>query len=727
MRLFENEKLLIFIMIGIFSTVYVLLFYFEITNGAEISQSLVEQQRQRQGQAVKSIASNIASDLNSVLGRLQDIATVKSIMSASTGSLSGNELQSLYIELFNNTLADTNGAVDILFEVNRSGIITQWAASPGQKSFLGADVSFRDYVKQTASSNAPVYSGMFRGLDGMDRVVITYPILGDPSGIYTNGEGDSFAATASNSSRNYLGLLAISLPVKFFERYGNTHDVEKQYLVMLDKNGTLMLTPRTEFIGKAFFGSDFQKFSSGNQVYNKLVNTVMSGRPDNGRYSFGKEGEYLNSGFPIYLGSFTDNIVKDIDNNSNKNTDLPQYSVFVITPFHDIFSNVDETVSKDRLHTIILLSALSVAVALVFIVFYRWYRSLANKVKQKTSHLTEANQRLQLINEKLVANEKAKEEFISMVSHELRTPLTPIKAFAEMLLKPKYMDQAVLNEKQNKAVTSIVRNIKVLEKLVSDVLDAYRIEMSRLKLSQRSVDVSELVNENMSNFRPLTGEKGISIESDLRIESGTSVYCDPERIGQVLGNLIKNSIDFVPQGGRLTVRAEEQVQEQKWEKMNMGDSVLDHRIVEKESVETPGIFTAIIHETPHHRYSSGNKSNEKIDELYQSVNQKKLNAGAEQVVTQSPKQQRFVLFTVEDNGVGFPQDKIDQLFQKFYQIDTSLTRKHGGTGLGLVICKGIVEAHGGKIWIDKEYTRGAAVKFTLPATEDTSKKGTSTI
>lgn len=57
---------------------------------------------------------------------------------------------------------------------------------------------------------------------------------------------------------------------------------------------------------------------------------------------------------------------------------------------------------------------------------------------------------------------------------------------------------------------------------------------------------------------------------------------------------------------------------------------------------------------------------------------------------------------------------MDNLFKKFYQIDTSLTRKHSGTGLGLVICKGIIEAHGGRIWIDQKYTKGFSIKFSLP-------------
>jgi signal transduction histidine kinase len=75
---------------------------------------------------------------------------------------------------------------------------------------------------------------------------------------------------------------------------------------------------------------------------------------------------------------------------------------------------------------------------------------------------------------------------------------------------------------------------------------------------------------------------------------------------------------------------------------------------------------------------------------------------------------KMVQFSIEDNGSGIPEDKMNKLFHKFYQVDTSLIRKHGGSGLGLAISKGIVEAHGGKIWLDKDYRPGAAFRFTIP-------------
>jgi len=74
----------------------------------------------------------------------------------------------------------------------------------------------------------------------------------------------------------------------------------------------------------------------------------------------------------------------------------------------------------------------------------------------------------------------------------------------------------------------------------------------------------------------------------------------------------------------------------------------------------------------------------------------------------------FVQFSVVDNGSGIPKDSIDSLFKKFYQLDTSHTRKHGGSGLGLTICRGYVEGMGGKIWVESDEGKGATFFFTIP-------------
>ncbi|MGQ0606384.1 MAG: sensor histidine kinase [Candidatus Nitrosotenuis sp.] len=79
----------------------------------------------------------------------------------------------------------------------------------------------------------------------------------------------------------------------------------------------------------------------------------------------------------------------------------------------------------------------------------------------------------------------------------------------------------------------------------------------------------------------------------------------------------------------------------------------------------------------------------------------------------------MVVVGVQDNGIGIPKTKQEDLFKKFYQVDKSLTRKSGGTGLGLAISRGIIESHGGKIWVESKENEGTTVYFTVPKGDGT--------
>ena len=74
-----------------------------------------------------------------------------------------------------------------------------------------------------------------------------------------------------------------------------------------------------------------------------------------------------------------------------------------------------------------------------------------------------------------------------------------------------------------------------------------------------------------------------------------------------------------------------------------------------------------------------------------------------------------VCITVEDQGRGIAQDKLDVVFERFQQGDASDSRELGGTGLGLAICRRIVQQHGGRIWVESEPGKGSRFLFTLPA------------
>jgi signal transduction histidine kinase len=80
-------------------------------------------------------------------------------------------------------------------------------------------------------------------------------------------------------------------------------------------------------------------------------------------------------------------------------------------------------------------------------------------------------------------------------------------------------------------------------------------------------------------------------------------------------------------------------------------------------------------------------------------------------VVATPKND-FVLHEIQDTGIGIPQDKLDKVFDEFYQVESG---KHGGTGLVLAITKRLVEEHGGRIWIESKVGKGSSFFFTVPA------------
>ncbi|NJR74303.1 MAG: cell wall metabolism sensor histidine kinase WalK, partial [Scytonema sp. CRU_2_7] len=83
----------------------------------------------------------------------------------------------------------------------------------------------------------------------------------------------------------------------------------------------------------------------------------------------------------------------------------------------------------------------------------------------------------------------------------------------------------------------------------------------------------------------------------------------------------------------------------------------------------------------------------------------------------SVEQGQEIRFQVHDQGQGIPTDKLESIFERFHQVDSSDSRKKGGTGLGLTICRKIIEQHDGKIWAESVWGEGSTFIFTLPASE----------
>jgi signal transduction histidine kinase len=483
--LYGRSKLLIIIFIVlIISISYGLFFVLQNINEQNVRKNLFDQQKDRQLDTTKSLSQHVSSDMTLVATRLEGLANSLYLQQ---GNLYSNKTRQ-YIE---NNFLEMSGIIDRLLTANTNGTVTIDIGPKGEKTFVGANISHREYIKEAKSKLSPFFSSSFKGLDGNYRIGISYPIINRDTG-------------------EYKGVVAALIPtVKFFSHYGNIYNIDLRFLVAYDRNGNYIATPRTQFLGKNFFGNEVQQFFHHNNIQNNIYRQVFSGQLVYAVYDFGS-GERLNTGSPIFLSG------------------KPAYFIFIVTPTSTIYSTINDSLLKQRVETFSLLAGTTAAI-IMLIVF------------------------LKSANEELIKNERSKEEFISMVSHELKTPIVPMKMYAEMFL---YTDSlGPMNEKQNKAIQAIYRSIQKLELLVSDVMDVYKLDMGKLRFSKVDVDVASLINQTLSEMKPLIVDKQIELKSDVKVAGG--VFCDPERIEQVLSNLIKNSIDFVPnKEGKIIIRAE---------------------------------------------------------------------------------------------------------------------------------------------------------------------------
>jgi PAS domain S-box-containing protein len=143
---------------------------------------------------------------------------------------------------------------------------------------------------------------------------------------------------------------------------------------------------------------------------------------------------------------------------------------------------------------------------------------------------------------------RMKDEFLAMLSHELRTPLSAIAGWAHILreggLEP--ADAA-------RAIEVIDRNAKVQGQLISDILDVSRIISGKLRLEKKAVPASAVVEAAIDTVAPTAEAKHVRLEASLEPEAGV-VWADPDRLQQVVWNLLTNAIKFTPEGGLVSIR-----------------------------------------------------------------------------------------------------------------------------------------------------------------------------
>ncbi|MEZ0230692.1 MAG: ATP-binding protein [Planctomycetota bacterium] len=167
------------------------------------------------------------------------------------------------------------------------------------------------------------------------------------------------------------------------------------------------------------------------------------------------------------------------------------------------------------------------------------------------AHKTEIEDRKQ--SEEALRNQhRRKDELLSVVSHDLRNPLNAILMNAALISKHATSDD--LGQRMQRWAEATLRTGQRMQRIVSDLHDGAAIETGALSITKQRADAAPLVREALESSLPLAEAKGIALEG-VGLSGAIPVNCDPERIAQVLTNLLDNAIKHTPRGGAIEVAA----------------------------------------------------------------------------------------------------------------------------------------------------------------------------
>lgn len=264
---------------------------------------------------------------------------------------------------------------------------------------------------------------------------------------------------------------------------------------------------------------------------------------------------------------------------------------------------------------------------------------------------------------KLQELDQMKDDFISSVTHELRSPLTAIKGYVNFILEGKSGD---INDKQKEFLTIVANNTARLGRFINNVLDLAKIEAGMMEIKKEPMSIKEISQEMADLLKPLADEKKLTLK--INVEEGIpEIVADPDKMRQVITNLVNNALKFTPDGGSITVEAK-----------NFEPDSLSEQ-ARKIFALKPAMF---------------------------------------------PKGE-MISVAVKDTGIGIEEDSLRKVFSKFEQAKDVRDKIKGpkGTGLGLSIVKGIIAAHEGKIWVESVVDKGTSFIFVIPKKPRGSAEG----
>ncbi len=247
--------------------------------------------------------------------------------------------------------------------------------------------------------------------------------------------------------------------------------------------------------------------------------------------------------------------------------------------------------------------------------------------------------------------DRQRRQMTADIAHELRTPLTIIKGRLEGLQDGVYSPTP-------DEVDRLLGETALLERLIEDLRLLALAEAGQLPLYREPLEPLDLLESARSAFAGQAEAQGVALHVEAAGDL-PQIDADPQRMAQVLANLVANALRYTPEGGSITLYANQETKDERRKTKDEGNAL------------QPFVL--------------GSSS--------------------------------FVTFRVSDTGRGIAPEDLPHVFDRFYRADRSRTRGSGGAGLGLAITRQIVAAHGGLIWAESALGQGTTISIALPVAE----------
>lgn len=259
--------------------------------------------------------------------------------------------------------------------------------------------------------------------------------------------------------------------------------------------------------------------------------------------------------------------------------------------------------------------------------------------------------------------EKMRSDFTSMMVHELRSPLGNIKKIGEMLSSTSVLDN---KEERSEYISMLYESSSSMLNLVNDLLDVARLEAGKFEVDKHPFDIREIIVERVKFFNTTAQSQGVTLRSEVDEGTPESILVDAKRIAQVIDNLVSNALKYTPKGGMVTIGC-----------------------------------------APYRQGVNAPIGEDTLKEVQWS---KQDTASGRAVIPDNS-----LVISVRDTGEGIALENVGKLWNKFTQFESSIRQQnHEGTGLGLVIVKGIIESHGGMVGVRSAPGTGSTFYVTLP-------------